>query len=104
MSVQRRNNRQVSLCSLQLRTFPDAMPKSAHATATPAPASYESALAELDRLVQAMESAQLPLDQLLDSYRRGAALLGHCRSQLDAVEQQVRVLDDGQLQPWNDPT
>jgi exodeoxyribonuclease VII small subunit len=31
-------------------------------------------------------------------------LLGHCRSQLDAVEQQVKVLDGGQLQPWNDPT
>lgn len=80
------------------------MPKSASATPSREPASYESALAELDRLVQALESAQLPLDELLDSYRRGAQLLVHCRSRLDAVEQQVKVLDDGQLQPWNDPS
>jgi len=64
------------------------------------PARYEDALAELDRLVQAMEGGQLPLDQLLDSYRRGAALLAHCRAQLQAVESQVQVLEDGQLKDW----
>lgn len=67
---------------------------------SPAPASYEDALAELDRLVQAMETGQLPLDRLLDSYKRGADLLQFCRSRLDAVEQQVKVLEDGQLKPW----
>jgi exodeoxyribonuclease VII small subunit len=66
------------------------------------PASYEAALAELDRLVQAMETSQLPLDQLLDSYRRGADLLNYCRGRLEAVEQQVKVLEDGQLKPWNE--
>lgn len=71
-------------------------------TPTAEPASYEAALAELDRLVQAMEGGQLPLEQLLDGYRRGAELLAWCRTRLEAVEQQVRVLDDGQLQPWSD--
>ncbi len=66
------------------------------------PASYEAALAELDQLVAAMESSQLPLDRLLDSYRRGTELLGFCRGKLEAVEQQVKVLEDGQLKPWND--
>lgn len=64
------------------------------------PASYEAAVAELERLVQAMENEQLPLDQVLRSYQRGAELLAFCRSRLDAVEQQVKVLDDGQLKPW----
>ena len=64
------------------------------------PASYEEALAELERLVAAMEGGQLPLDQLLDSYRRGAELLAFCRGRLQAVEQQVKVLEDGQLKPW----
>jgi len=74
------------------------MPK---ASASPAaPASYEQALAELDRLVQAMESGQMPLDQLLDSYKRGAELLQFCRGRLEAVESQVKVLEDGQLKPW----
>ena len=65
------------------------------------PASYEQALAELDRLVTQMEGGQLPLDQLLDGYRRGAELLAYCRGRLQAVEEQVKVLDDGQLKAWS---
>ncbi|MCY7316741.1 MAG: exodeoxyribonuclease VII small subunit [Rubrivivax sp.] len=64
------------------------------------PATYEAALAELDRLVLQMEGGQLPLDQLLDAYRRGAELLAFCRTRLQAVEEQVKVLDDGLLKPW----
>ena len=64
------------------------------------PASYEQALAELDRLVQQMEGSQLPLDQLLDGYRRGAELLVYCRGRLQAVEDQVKVLEDGALKEW----
>lgn len=73
---------------------------SSHAPQTLAPASYEDALGELDRLVQAMEAGQLPLDRLLESYKRGAELLNFCRARLEAVEQQVKVLEDGQLKPW----
>ena len=61
---------------------------------------YEEALQELERLVASMEGGQLPLDDLMQSYRRGAELLQFCRSKLDAVEQQVKVLEDGQLKPW----
>jgi exodeoxyribonuclease VII small subunit len=75
------------------------MPRHAK-TAEPSPPRYEDALAELERLVQRMEDGQLPLDQLLDSYRRGADLLELCRSRLAAVEEQVKVLEDGQLKPW----
>lgn len=78
------------------------MPRAA-ASAPPAaetPLRYEDALAELERLVQRMEDGPLPLDQLLDNYRRGAELLDTCRSRLAAVEQQVKVLEEGQLKPW----
>ncbi|MEN9893252.1 MAG: hypothetical protein RLY78_3547 [Pseudomonadota bacterium] len=79
----------------------DEPPPSVAATAAIVlPERYEDALAELERLVQAMEAGQMPLDRLLDSYRRGAALLAHCRARLDAVEQQVQVLEDGQLKDW----
>ena len=64
------------------------------------PASYEEALGELDRLVLAMEAGQLPLDRLLENYKRGADLLAFCRARLDAVEQQVKVLEDGQVKAW----
>jgi exodeoxyribonuclease VII small subunit len=64
------------------------------------PATYEEALTELERLVQAMEGGQLPLDRLLESYQRGAQLLEFCRERLQTVEEQVKVLEEGQLKPW----
>ena len=81
------------------------MARSASTASKPAlePASYELAVAELDRLVQQMEAGQMPLDQLLDGYRRGAELLSFCRARLQAVEEQVKLLDDGALKPWNAP-
>ena len=78
------------------------MPRSAVSTPEQ-PATYEQALAELDRLVVQMESGQLPLDELLDGYRRGAELLNFCRTQLQGVEEQVKVLEDGQLKTWTQP-
>jgi exodeoxyribonuclease VII small subunit len=50
-----------------------------------------------------MEEGQLPLESLLTGYRRGTELLQFCRSRLEAVEQQVRVLEQGQLRAWPTP-
>ncbi len=47
-----------------------------------------------------MEDAALPLDRMLDSYRRAAELLTFCRTRLAAIEEQVKVLEDGQLKAW----
>ena len=64
------------------------------------PTRYEDALAELERLVQAMDSGQMPLDKLIETYRRGAELLEYCRGRLEVVEDQVKVLENGQLKDW----
>ena len=64
------------------------------------PASYEAALQELEQLVGLIESGQLPLEQLLAGYERGAELLKYCREKLQAVEDQIKVLDAGTLKPW----
>lgn len=77
------------------------MPKTTAATpATPAISatsdsdlSYEAALQELEALVARMDSGQMPLDELLAGYQRGAALLKICRDKLAAVEQQIKRLD-----------
>ena len=45
--------------------------------------------------------ATLPLEQLLVAYQRGASLLGFCRERLQAVEDQVKQLEGGQLKPWD---
>ena len=64
------------------------------------PISYEAALEELEQLVGRIESGQLPLEQLLTGYQRGAELLKYCRDKLEAVESQIKVLDEGALKPW----
>jgi len=64
------------------------------------PAHYEAALQELEKLVLELEGGQMPLDQLLAGYQRGAQLLAYCRDKLAAVEQQIKVLDGGELKPW----
>ena len=64
------------------------------------PASYEAAMEELERLTAQIESGQLPLEQLLSGYERGAELLKFCREKLQAVEEQIKVLDAGVLKPW----
>jgi exodeoxyribonuclease VII small subunit len=79
--------------------MPRATPPAPTAS-TAQPATYEAALAELEQLVQSMEAGQQPLDQLLDAYRRGAELLHFCRARLQVVEQQVKLLEDGQLKDW----
>jgi farnesyl diphosphate synthase len=64
------------------------------------PASYEAAMEELEQLTGLIESGQLPLEQLLQGYERGAELLKFCRDKLQAVEEQIKVLDAGVLKPW----
>ncbi len=77
------------------------MPKASSKHPDPAlPETYEDAMSELERLVARLESGDLPLDQLLTHYQRGAALLQHCKDKLQAVEDQIKVLDEGVLKPW----
>ncbi len=64
------------------------------------PATYEAALQELESLAAGLESGQLPLDQLLSGYQRGAQLLAFCKSKLEAVETQIKVLEGTELKPW----
>ena len=82
-------------------TSATAAPSGTTASAAPAlPATYEAALQELEGLVSSLESGQLPLDQLLTGYQRGAQLLAFCKGKLEAVETQIKVLEGGELKPW----
>ena len=77
------------------------MPKATDSHAAAAmPATYEAALQELEGLVGRLESGEMPLDQLLSGYQRGAELLKYCRDKLEAVENQIKILDNGTLKTW----
>ncbi|MBT0570790.1 exodeoxyribonuclease VII small subunit [Curvibacter sp. CHRR-16] len=64
------------------------------------PERYEDALHALEDLVARMESGDMPLDELLGAYQRGAALLERCRSQLQTLDEQIQVLENGVLKSW----
>lgn len=65
--------------------------------------SFEAALSELEAIVQAMESGRssqgeaLTLEASLSAYRRGSELLKHCQDTLAHAEQQIAVLENGEL-------
>jgi exodeoxyribonuclease VII small subunit len=64
------------------------------------PASFEAALQELERIVQAMESGDAPLEESLASYERGMALLKACQERLAAAEQKIRMLENDNLRDF----
>lgn len=78
------------------------MAKALKSDPTIVPESYESAVLELEQLIASLEGGQLPLDQLLSGYQRGAQLIQYCRSRLQAVQDQIKVLDGDTLKPWTD--
>lgn len=65
------------------------------------PASFETAITELEGLVEQMERGDLPLEQSLRAYQRGAELVKYCRDTLAAVRQQVKVLEADVLKPFS---
>lgn len=75
------------------------MPKSAKSEQHPA---FENALAELEAIVARMEDGQLTLEQSLAAYKRGAELLRLCQGQLADAQQQVSILEGGDLRNFAD--
>ena len=65
-----------------------------------APESFESALVELEKIVASMEAGQMPLEQSLAAYKRGAELLKFCQAALQDAQQQVKVLEEGVLKSF----
>lgn len=46
----------------------------------------------LETLVTEMESAQVPLDQLIARYEEGVELLRLCQEKLDAAQQKIQII------------
>lgn len=57
-----------------------------------APVNFEQALDELEKLVQQLESGDLPLEETLALFERGVALSDSCRKQLESAETRIEVL------------
>jgi exodeoxyribonuclease VII small subunit len=61
---------------------------------------FESAIAELERVVKLLEEGDLPLEKSLELFERGVQLSRFCYSSLEAAERRIEVLNDrGEVRP-----
>jgi exodeoxyribonuclease VII small subunit len=61
---------------------------------------FEKALEDLEKIVEAMESGELTLDQALKKYEEGVGLVRACQSKLTETEKKIEILTktlDGSL-------
>ena len=56
--------------------------------------SFETALVELESLVERMEAGDLSLEDSLAAFERGVKLTRHCQSALKNAELKVKVLTE----------
>lgn len=63
----------------------------------PPDTKFETALTELEQIVQDMESGRLSLEESISAYHRGAELLKHCQKQLSDAERKIQILENGEL-------
>lgn len=65
--------------------------------------NYETAVEELEGLVESIERGDVGLEASLAAYRRGEQLLRHCRALLDRAELTVRELPLAELEQGGAP-
>mgnify|MGYP006058772863 CR=1 FL=1 len=54
--------------------------------------NFESAIAELNELVEKLERGGLPLEESLKDFEKGVALTRQCQKALREAEQKVQIL------------
>lgn len=65
---------------------------------------FETALGQLEQIVQGMEGGRLPLEESLEAYRRGTELLKYCQQQLSDAERKIQILENGSLRDFEPGT
>ena len=67
------------------------------------PKNFESALTELEEMIDEMDSGDLSLEELITNYERGAKLINDCESILDSARKRLDLI---QIKPLtkNEPT
>ncbi len=54
--------------------------------------SFEEAITGLTEIVDKIEQGRIPLQESLDQYEKGMALIKHCRSILQQAEQRIEKI------------
>ncbi len=64
--------------------------------------TYEEALAELEKIVSTLEEEGNPLDQAMQLYERGQALITRCSKLLEEAQLKVQQLTGDTLNPYEE--
>lgn len=75
----------------------------------PKPDTFDTALRELEQIVESLERGESTLEELMRKYERGMKLHAHCQQVLNAIELRVEQLrktlgGETELQPLPDAT
>jgi exodeoxyribonuclease VII small subunit len=54
--------------------------------------TFEEAMAALEQVVTQLERGEVPLDQSISLYEKGAALKAHCATKLKSAEEKVELI------------
>jgi len=63
--------------------------------------TYEQALVELQKIIEALSSGKVALDDALKYYNRGVELTNFCDNKLKEVEQKITVIRNGSEENFN---
>ena len=60
---------------------------------------FETAMAELEKVIAKLESDDTPLDEAMKLYEKGIGLIRLCNERLDSAEQKIKLLQqsNGQM-------
>jgi exodeoxyribonuclease VII small subunit len=58
--------------------------------------SFEKAMAQLEKIVQELESEELPLEKAINKFEEGIKLSKFCNQKLEESEKKVTLLMEGQ--------
>ena len=75
--------------------MPDAKSTEPSAGADIQSLSFEAALAQLEQIVNKLETGDVPLEDSIRIYERGAALKAHCERKLKEAELKVEKIVQG---------
>jgi exodeoxyribonuclease VII small subunit len=64
--------------------------------------TYEEALAELEGIVESLEDEQNPLEEAMNLFERGQALVTHCGALLESAQLKVQKLAGEMLTPFKE--
>ena len=66
------------------------------------PPSFEDRLRRLQEVVAALENGELPLEDSVRLYKEGLTLSRSCREQLEKARNEVRLLTEEGLEPFDE--